>query len=238
MKKISKHIYFSIFFVISMTLSLGIINTNACTNIRLSYLNQYVVGHNFDWPIKYAYIVINPAGIKRQSVNLKNNGMPLQWVSKYGSVTINAVDKNKHVDTTTSPSGINQYGLSASILWLDDAKYPEITKQPVIGTAEWPQYFLDNSKTVAEAIKLAQKIDVEPTIYQGKQILVHLIIHDAAGNSAVMEYINGKLEIYQGNDFPIPVLTNDFYKKSIQSLKQYKNFGGNLSLPGGHYSRL
>lgn len=235
MKKISKQIFVS-FFIVSIVSIFGITNTNACTDIQLNYKNQYIIGHNFDWPAKDAYFVINPAGIKRQSVNLVNSTTPaLQWVSKYGSVIIDLADKNKQV-STTGVTGINQYGLNASILWLDDAKYPTITKKPVIGTSQWVQYFLDNAKTVAEAILLSKKIDIESTNYQDHPALVHLIIHDAAGNSAVMEYINGKLVIHEGKDFPVPVLTNDPYSDSIDSIKKYKNFGEDVSLPGGHYS--
>lgn len=213
------------------------VNANACTNITLHYNNQSIVGQNFDWPNKYAYLLINPAGVKRESTDVKNKGMPLQWVSKYGSATIVYADKNKQVDKTAVLGGINQYGLSGSILWLDTAQYSKRIKKPELGTTQWVQYFLDNAKTVAESIKLAQRIDIEPTIYHGKPVLVHLIVHDAAGNSAVMENINGKLVIYQGKNLPLPILTNDFYQESIQSLKQYKNFGGNLPLPGGHHSK-
>lgn len=229
---------FFIIFII-MLLSFVVIPTNACTNIKLNYQNQYVIGHNFDWPVKYSFIVINPAHSKHQSINfmnLKNNQTPLQWVSKYGSVTIDFVDKNNKLDTNSVLSGINQYGLSASILWLDDTKYPEASKKPVIGTSTWVQYILDNAKTVAEAIEVSKKVDVQPTNYQGHPVLVHLVVHDALGHSAVMEYTNGNLKIYQGKALSVPVLTNHLYPDSIQSLQKYKNFGSDVSLPGGHYS--
>jgi penicillin V acylase-like amidase (Ntn superfamily) len=51
-----------------------------------------------------------------------------------------------------------------------------------------------------------------------------------------MEYINGKLVIRHGKNLSIPVLTNNSYDESIQNLKKYQNFGGNLQLPGGYAS--
>lgn len=233
-----KNIY-PILLMISLILLIFVVtNSTACTDIRLNYHDQYVVGHNFDWPVKYAYIVVNPAHIQRQSFPFKNNTSSIHWISKYGSITVDLANRNKQVNTKSIVSGINQYGLSASILWLDEAKYPKAPKHPVIGTSDWVQYFLDNAKTVAEAITLAHKIAVQSTNYQGNIVLVHLIIHDVTGHSAVMEYIDGHLKIYEGNDLPIPLLTNDPYKESLLSLKKYKNFGGSLPLPGGHYSPM
>ncbi len=204
-----------------------------CTVVKLNYKNSIVVGQNFDWPDKYAYLVINPVGVSRRSIDLKNNRKALQWVSKYGSVTIDLAHKNGQVNTTVAATGINQFGLSASVLWLESTQYPLPITKPEIGTTEWVQYFLDNAKTVAEAITLAKSVDIESTIYQGKKSLVHLFVHDSLGESAVMEDIKGKLVIYTGNDLPIPVLTNNRYAHAVQNLRKYKGFGGTLPLPGG-----
>ncbi len=40
---------------------------DACTEFRLSHDGQTIIGHNFDWVNPYAFILINPAGVKRHS---------------------------------------------------------------------------------------------------------------------------------------------------------------------------
>ena len=210
---------------------------DACTEFKLSYNGQSVIGHNFDWVNPYAFIVINPVGIKRHSGSIDSHFKPLEWVSKYGSATVNLAGPDHQVIPQAVISGLNSAGLSASILWLDSADYPSTPTQLVVSTSQWVQYFLDNAKTVAEAIKLAHHIEIEPTIFHGQTISVHLMLHDANGNSAVMEYLNGKLSIYHQKDLPVPVLTNTPYLESTQLLKKYQGFGGDAPLPGGYFTK-
>ncbi len=210
----------------------------ACTELAINYKNQIIVGRNFDWPNKYAFLVVNPKGIKRESHNLHIDGKQLAWTAKYGSITFNIADpKTKKLVIDAVMGGINQRGLSASILWLQKAAYPKMPIKPTIATGLWVQYFLDNAKTVKQAIKLASKVDVEASIFRGKKMRLHLFIHDATGDSAVMEYNQGKLKIYHDKNLPIDVLTNDTYYQSTHYLKEYKGFGGELPLPSGYSSK-
>ncbi len=78
---------------------------------------------------------------------------------------------------------MNQYGLSAAVLWLKESSYPAHSTQPTLVTGLWAQYFLDNAKTVKEAIQLANSFNIEPTVFDGKKILLHLILHDATGDT-------------------------------------------------------
>ncbi len=210
----------------------------ACTEIMLNYKNQYVTGRNFDWPVnfKYAFLVINPIGIQRQSNDLNIQDKSLSWTAKYGSVTVNLAKGKDIALPKALMSGMNQYGLSASVLWLEESSFPSHSTQPILVTGLWAQYFLDNAKTVKEAIQLANSVAIEPTVFNGKKILLHLILHDATGDSAVMDYIHGKLHIAHGKNLPIPALTNNSYSESLQNLKQYQDFGGKLPLPGGYDS--
>lgn len=131
---------------------------DACTEFKLSYNGQSIIGHNFDWVNPYAFIVINPAGIKRRSGSIDNQFKPLEWVSKYGSATVNLAGPDRQVISQAVVSGLNQFGLSASILWLESASYPSVTTQPILSTSQWVQYFLDNAKTVTKAIELARHV--------------------------------------------------------------------------------
>jgi penicillin V acylase-like amidase (Ntn superfamily) len=99
---------------------------------------------------------------------------------------------------------------------------------------QWVQYYLDNYATVAEAVE-AQKsmtFQIEPLILpNGYPTLVHVSLSDKSGDSAVIEFINGKAQIYHDKRFT--VMTNEpTYDKQIENLKQYRTFGGDKPLPG------
>jgi len=214
-------------------------NVFSCTEIMLNYNNQYVTGRNFDWPVnfKYAFIAINPMGIHRQSNDSNVQDKQLSWTAKYGSITIDLAKGKDIALPKAVMSGMNQYGLSAAVLWLKESSYPAHPTQPTLATGLWAQYFLDNAKTVKEAIQLANSLNIEPTVFDGKKILLHLILHDATGDSAVMDYTQGKLHISHGKSLPIPALTNNSYNESMQNVKQYQGFGGKLPLPGGYETK-
>ena len=97
---------------------------DACTEFKLSYDGKSIIGHNFDWVNPYAFVVINPAGMKRHSGNMDSHFESLEWISKYGSVTVNLAGSDHQVLLQAVMSGLNQLGLSASILWLESSGYP------------------------------------------------------------------------------------------------------------------
>jgi len=60
---------------------------------------------------------------------------------------------------------------------------------------------------------------------------VHLSLSDKSGDSAMIEYIGGKPQVYHDRRFT--VMTNEpTYDKQIENLKQYRSFGGDKPLPG------
>ncbi len=208
----------------------------ACTDIIVNARDHYFVGRNFDWPIKDTYLVVNPTGLEHQSDDLSVKHQTLKWTSKYGSVTFDLADANNQPDRYAVLDGINQYSLTAAALWLQDSAYPNPPHQQVIATGLWVQYILDNAKTVKEAIQLAQNITIEPVVFNKQAILLHLVMHDAGGHSAVLEYLNGKLVVFQAKTMPVPVLTNNNYQVSLLNLQKYQGFGGSLTLPSGYDS--
>ncbi len=61
--------------------------------------------------------------------------------------------------------------------------------------------------------------------------MLHVSIEDKSGDSAVIEYIDGKAQI--NHDRRYTVMTNEpAYQKQIENLKQYRTFGGDKPLPG------
>jgi len=211
---------------------------SACTVVRLGYnKDHYLVGQNFDWGNKFAYLSVNPSGVQHVALKFNNSEKPIKWKAKYGSVTFNVSDNSKKIDKNAVAGGMNEFGLCANILWLEDSKYPKPSKKAELDSLQWAQYFLDNARSVKEAILLSKKIDVRPALSLGKVIKVHLFLTDSNGNSSVMEYIKGKLKIYFNSSLPIAILTNTEYQKAAQTVKRYNGFGGDLPLPGGYQSQ-
>jgi len=60
---------------------------------------------------------------------------------------------------------------------------------------------------------------------------LHLALADKTGDSAIIEYINGKPVIYHDRNYTI--MTNSpTFEKQQENLKQYQGFGGNKPIPG------
>ena len=127
-----------------------------------------------------------PRGLERTGGPVDN---AIAWRSKYGSVISSIYDAG-------TADGMNEQGLVANVLYLAEADYGEAAQadKPLISIGAWAQYFLDNFATVAEAVEAMQDppfIVVAPVLPNGRAAAVHLSLSDAAGDSAVLEYIDG-----------------------------------------------
>jgi len=201
---------------------------HACSRVLWDSGNgQVFVGRTQDWTERAnSAFRMYPRGIVRRGAVAEN---PHKWTSKYGSLVLSAYDSGTH-------EGVNEKGLSAHALYLaEEAAFGERDpKLEAIGIMQWVQYYLDNYATVAEAVE-AQKsfaFQLEPLILpNGYPTLVHVSLSDMSGDSAVIEYIGGKANIYHDKRFT--VMTNEpTYDKQIENLKQYRTFGGDEPLPG------
>jgi penicillin V acylase-like amidase (Ntn superfamily) len=186
-----------------------------------------LIGRTNDWTerVGSAWRVF-PRGIERAGAVALN---PHKWTSKYGSLVLTGYDAGTH-------EGVNEKGLAAHVLYLAEASdYGQRDPgREGLGIMQWAQYYLDNYATVAEAVEAMKTFDVqiEPLVLpNGSPTLLHVSLSDASGDSAVLEYIGGKLVVHHDRRFN--VMTNDpTYDKQIENLKQYRTFGGDLPLPG------
>lgn len=188
---------------------------------------QVFVGRTQDWTEKASSSFrVYPRGMERTGAVGEN---PHKWTSKYGSLVITGYDIATH-------EGVNEKGLSGHLLYLAGAcdfgaRDPKLEG---IGVTQWVQYYLDNYATVAEAVE-AQKtfpFQIETlTLPNGFPTLVHVSLSDKSGDSAVIEYVAGKANVFHDRRFT--VMTNEpTYDKQIENLKQYRTFGGDKPLPG------
>lgn len=207
--------------------SLDSASVNACTRaVYLGPEQMIVTGRTMDWredPQSNLYLF--PRGMERSG---SDRGNTLKWTSKYGSVIAAGYD----IGTS---DGMNEKGLVASLLYLVESEYirPGDTR-PVMGISVWAQYVLDNFATVDEAVaelrKEAFRIDA-PDLPNGAKSTMHLAVSDATGNSAIFEYLNGKLVIHEGR--PYQIMTNSpTYSRQITLDGYWKQIGGLVMLPG------
>ncbi len=166
-------------------------------------------------------LVVYPAGIERNGQAGPNSA---KWKSKYGSVVVTAFG-------VATSDGMNEHGLAAHALVLDKTVYEPRDKRPGVSNGMWVQYILDNFKTVNEALSGLPGVQIVSIDIAGIKWPLHVAFEDATGDSAVIEYADGKAVIHHGPQYS--VMTNEpFLDEQLSNLKRYKLFGGDLALPG------
>lgn len=154
---------------------------------------------------------------------------PIQWISNYGSLIISGYDAGTN-------EGMNEKGLVANLLYLAEAEYgdPEKTGKPTLSVGAWAQYFLDNFATVKEAVEAMRDEPftlVSPLLPNGRPATLHLAISDSSGDSAILEYIGGKLIIHHSRDYK--VMTNSpTFDQQLALNAYWDQVGGSKFLPG------
>jgi penicillin V acylase-like amidase (Ntn superfamily) len=214
--------------MVTLLLFAAPIVADACT--RVLYVAQdgtIIVGRSMDWgEDMHSNMWVLPRGMKRDGMGGANS---ISWESVYGSLIVSGYD----IGTC---DGMNEKGLVVNMLALVESDYgapPMGTK--VISISTWAQYLLDKHATVAEAVADLDKreFQVQTVILPtGKAANMHLSISDATGDSAIFEYISGKLVIHHGKQFR--VMTNSpAYDKQL-AVQAYWKDAGSLTgfLPG------
>lgn len=202
---------------------------NACS--RFVYLGQdsnIFTARSMDWEQQMSTdLYIFPRGMERNGEVGPNS---IRWTSKYGSVVAATYDNS-------TSDGANEAGLVANVLWLDESKYPTFNVNGALGLtiAAWAQYALDNFATVAEAVAAFEKqpFTIVTGPMPGSQYMttLHLSLSDSSGDSAIIEYINGKQVIHHGRQYQ--VMTNSpTYDGQLALASYWSEIGGTAMLPG------
>ena len=203
---------------------------DACTRVVYKCGDMVATGRTMDWkenPLSNIYIF--PRGMERKG-GLSDNS--IQWTSKYGSVVTAGYDIGVC-------DGMNEKGLVANMLFLPESKYEKHNEDRlVMGISIWTQYILDNYENVCEAVKDMSEdkfyLDA-PELPNGSKSTLHMAISDRFGNNAIIEYIEGEINIYEGVEYN--VLTNSpTYNLQLGINDYWKLIGGMNMLPGTNKS--
>ena len=174
-----------------------------------------IVGRSLDWktPIP-TNIYVYPRGMHK-----KGNDLPgsVEWTSKYGAVYAVGYDGGV-------TEGMNEKGLVVNGLFCKGTVYvnDSTANRPPMSLAMFPAWILDMCATTDEAIAMLAGQDFTisgATFDHGTASTLHWGITDATGKSVILEYDNGNLKYYEGQD--IPVLTNDPDFPQMNAINDY-----------------
>lgn len=200
------------------------IRARSCTTFLIEHGGRHLFGKNHDWMAEDGMIYVNKKGVAKKALHGKNvKGKSAFWTSKYGSVTFNVYGREMPT------GGINEAGLVVENMQLAASRYPAPDARPFITRTQWIQYQLDNFSTVKELIES----DAELRIFRGMGPGIHYLCIDRQGNSAVIEFFDGKMAYYINGAMPFRVLANSTYTDSVAHFKSLEKTGQKLPMPIG-----
>jgi choloylglycine hydrolase len=208
-----------IFFVCAVLLGKA---AQPCTGIRLIAADGTVIYARtleFELDLESEILVV-PRGYARTGTTPDgDNGM--KWTSKYASVGANGVGLPFLFD------GVNEKGLAVGLFYFPTAagyeKYNSGEAAKTLAPWELGSWLLENFATVAEVKQHINSVTVAEVVFKqwGFVPPAHYVVHDAAGNSIAIEYVDGKLHIY---DNALGVITNaPAFDWQTTNLRNYVN---------------
>jgi penicillin V acylase-like amidase (Ntn superfamily) len=198
-----------------------------CTRVLWNPPVELLVGRNQNWPTRtQARLRVFPRGISCNGLTGVNTA---EWTSQYGSLVVMSYDVG-------SLDGVNEVGLAGHRLSLTEADFgARDTSRPSMITGLWLQYYLDNFATVREVVDFhgSTPLQMVPLILPGgKPRNEHVVVEDVTGDSAVIEYIDGRARIYHDPSFTV-VTNSPHFREQLAHLKRHKEFGGAALIPDG-----
>lgn len=224
-----KNIFTSLLAMIAVVSASWVSNkSDACTRIVYEGKDSLlIVGRSLDWktPIP-TNLYVYPAGMEKKG-NVQENSV--KWTSKYGSVYAVGYDGGV-------TEGMNEKGLVVNGLFCKGTVYSNdsTASRPPMSLAMFVAWMLDlnaNVPEVLEAVK-AHDFNITGATFDGGTVsALHWGVSDAEGRSAIFEFENGNIKIYEGE--ACRVLTNDPQFPDMQAIDNYwKAVGGVNMLPG------
>lgn len=207
----------SLFF---LGISVGV-NSYACTGIRLQtedgnyiFARTLEFGADFIWhtviavPRGYNYVGYTPTG---------KPGMA--WQAKYAYVGF------APLGLPVVDDGLNEKGLACGGFFLPGyAKYEDVTEKDyprAIGNVDVVAWILSNCADVNDVRRKLPEVYVCPVAppQLGYVAPLHFFVADRSGDAVVIEYLEGKLNIYENE---VNVITNSpAYPWHLQNLRNY-----------------
>jgi choloylglycine hydrolase len=120
---------------------------------------------------------------------------------------------------------MNEKGLAMGGLFCKTSSYKTADgsdSTPVVSLAVLVSYFLDNFATVDEVENWLRnnEFGISGKTFDGGTVsLLHWAVTDKSGTTLLMEYVDGKLNLYKGRE--LQVLTNDPPYPQMEAINKY-----------------
>jgi Penicillin V acylase and related amidases len=189
---------------------------------------DYIVARNFDTTDGEGCILKADDTEGSKIVGISNIG----WLLNVPKDNLKLADEMKMIAAPyMTMDGMNQYGLAVSVFSSDGTQYTADKNKISIFDHTVPIVLLNKAKTVDEAISFLSKYNISASDYP-----LHYMFCDASGNSAVVEFVKGKMQVvHKNNKYQICsnfILYNNPTLKGFGS-DRYNNYDAVLSKTQG-----
>lgn len=151
------------------------------------------LSRNFDWPIHPSIVLVTHpehgySSISVVDLSVIGDGWGDLLKREKSDMDVLALAPKVPID------GMNEKGLAVGMAAVPDTVCPKDPAKKTVGTLGAIRMMLDNAATTQEAIKVLQSYNVDFT--KGPQ--VHYLVVDKSGESAILEFLDGKLHVLPG----------------------------------------
>lgn len=190
-----------------------------------------VFGRNFDWNTDAALLLFTDPADGYASVSMVD-------ITYFGFKNNTNPGLLNQLALLLAPQipfdGMNEYGLAVGIMAIPQSNGGNNPNKKTLGQMQVIRQMLDHAKNVDEAIALAQTYNIVFTYSPTN----HIMVSDAAGNSAIIEYLDGTPAITR-NTQPFQVATNFIIsgldtERALKSCNRYKTAWQTLEQAQGH----
>ena len=213
----------AIFATVLIAISILLLSTCSmtCTDFIIKTKDGAVIEgrsaeNEFDIPSNMTFV---PRGLP-MTADAPGNNPGQNWTTKYAFLGVGLPKQNMYID------GMNEAGLSVSSLWFDEGEYQNVTEKDydkAIDNLKTVSWLLGNFGTVDEVKGNITKVYVWGEFFKSLNMVfpAHFSVNDAGGKSIVIEYVNGRLNLY---DNPTGVMTNNPpFNWHLRNLARYTN---------------
>lgn len=174
-----------------------------CSTITVQSADGEVLfGRNFDWNHCDAMVVLSYPENAYASVSTVNMDFIRQGAGGMAGLALKADEAGTIAALYAPLDGMNEKGLAVSVNMIQDSgTIDQNTEKPDVTTTTAIRLLLDKAGNVEEALELLGQYDMHASM----DMMVHLAIADASGDSVAVEYIGNEMIVTK-----TPVVTN-FY---------------------------
>ena len=196
-------------------------SVDSCTVFRLKANDgSIIVGRSMEFAVDLKYDAIVVPRNKAYASFAPEGKVGLSWKTRYGYVGIGSFGMEYGIS-----DGMNEKGLAVGLLWFEsDMKWQDVAPgemKRALAQGMVGDWILGNFVSVEDVKREIRNVKVfNYTDPKTKMSLtVHFVVYDAKGGCIVIEYEDGKCNIY---DNPLGIMTNaPRFPWQLTNLRQY-----------------